>query len=364
MTSVRSLRRLTAIALAVAGFASCRPSTATSQADGAPADGRSKSGMDAAAPSAAPSAAWPASASSSASSPASSASSGSPLSRLVPVARPGARTPCPLTIEPGVAFGPIALGETLADLVRAGLAVKNVSDSHAEVTLPGAPGAKPSELKVSLCEGKIIDVWIDDLREAPACVAYAGTTFAPTIAREDLEKALGGCAETDPRIGGAFERCQGGGVYVGHGMGSFLQIRVRPKSFPFDDACAIATDDGSAIVLAPAEQTSLLKQTLNLRGLSDHWHVNEPGRDPLRIVKTPLIAEQPLMMFGSPVAWIDESDARKGTAFFTITKLAATKTKATLAFTYPIEGVVGAATFARVTGTTEWRLESSDVHER
>jgi hypothetical protein len=283
---------------------------------------------------------------------------------LIPPARPGTRKPCPLTIEPGVAFGPVVLGETLADLVRAGLTVNKVSDTHAEISLPGAPGAKPSLLKVSLCEGKIIDVWIDDLREAPACVAFAGTTFSPTIAREDLEKALGGCTDTEPRIGGAFERCQDGGVYVGHGMGTFLQIRVRPKAFPFDDACAIATDDGSAIVLSPAERTSLLKQTLNLRGLSDHWHVTEPGRDPLRIVKTPLIAEQALMMFGSPVSWIDEGEAKKGTAFFTITKLEATKTKATLAFTYPIEGVVGTATFARVSGTAEWRLERSDVHER
>lgn len=364
MTSARSSRRLGFVATAAvavvavvaiaSGVAACHRSAATSQADGAPADGRSKNGAEASAPSAL----------ASASASAAASSSGSPLSRLIPPARPGARTPCPLTIEPGVAFGPVVLGETLADLVRAGFTVTKISDTHAEITLPGTAGGKPGLLKVSLCEGKIIDIWIDDLRETPACVAFAGTTFAPTIAREDLEKALGGCTDTEPRIGGAFERCQGGGVYVGHGMGTFLQIRVRPKAFPFDDACAIATDDGSAIVLAPAERTSLLKQTLNLRGLSDHWHVTTPGRDPLRIVKTPLIAEQALTMFGSPVSWIDESEAKKGSAFFTITKLEATKTKATLAFTYPIEGVVGTATFARVSGTTEWRLENSDVHER
>lgn len=354
MTTVRSPRLLSMFALALSGFAACHAPPAASRSDGASSDGPPASGTDASAPSA------------TASAPATTvdAGAGSPLSRLIPAARPGPRKACPLTIEPGVAFGPVVLGETLADLVRAGLSVKSVSSTHAEVTLPGVPGGKPSELKVTLCEGKIIDIWIDDLREAPSCVAFAGTTFAPTIAREDLEKALGGCTAAAPRIGGAFERCQDGGVYVGHGMGTFLQIRVRPKAFPFDDACAIATDDGSAIVLSPAERTSLLKQTLNLRGLSDHWHVNEPGRDPLRIVRTTLVAEQPLTMFGSPVAWIDEREAKKGTAYLTITKLEATKTKATLAFTYPIEGVVGEATFARVTGTSEWRLESSDVHER
>lgn len=283
--------------------------------------------------------------------------SGSPLSRLVPPARPGPRAACPLTIEPGVAFGPVLLGETLADLERAGLVVKNATDTFAEVALG------TTTLKVTLCQGKIIDIWIDDLRTAPACVAFGGTTFTPTIPREDLEKALGGCTDTPPRIGGAFERCQDGGVYVGHGLGTFLQIRVRPKSFPFDNACAIASDDGSPIALSPSERDSMLAATLNLRELSPYWHVTTPGRDPLRIVKTSLVPEQPLTMFGSPVVWIDESEAKKGTAFLRITSLTATKTKAKLAFEYPIEGIAGSATFAHVSGTN-WRLESGEAHER
>jgi len=285
--------------------------------------------------------------------------SGSPLSRLIPPSRPGPRNACPLTIEPGVAFGPVLLGETIADLERAGLTVKNVTDTHAEVSLGGADPT----LKVTLCNGKIIDIWIDDLRTAPACVEYAGTKLAPSIAREDLEKALGGCTETAPRIGGAFERCLDGGVYVGHGMGTFLQIRVRPKTFPFDNACAIASDDGSPITLSAPERDKMLKQTLNLRELSPYWHVNVPGRDPLRIVKTSLVSEQPLTMFGSPVVWIDEADAKKGTAFLRITALSATKTKATLSFEYPIEGVVGTATFAHVEGLHDWRLERGEVRE-
>lgn len=282
--------------------------------------------------------------------------SGSPLSRLVPPPRPGPRAACPLTIEPGVAFGPVLLGETVADLERAGLALKKVSDTFAEVTIGAAT------LQVTLCQGKIIDIWIDDLRKAPACVAFGGTTFAPTIPREDLEKALGGCSDTPPRIGGAFERCQDGGVYVGHGLGTFLQIRVRPKSFPFDNACAIASDDGSPIALSPSERNAMLAATLNLRELSPYWHVTTPGRDPLRIVRTNLVPEQPMTMFGSPVVWIDESEAKKGTAFLRITSLTATKTKAKLVFEYPIEGITGSATFAHVSGTN-WRLETGEAHE-
>lgn len=282
---------------------------------------------------------------------------GSPLSKLVPPARPGARTPCPLTIEPGVAFGPVLLGETLADLVAAGLTVKKTSATHAEVALPGG-----TTLQVTLCEGKILEVWIDDLRKAPACVEYAGTKVAATIDRPDLEKLLGGCTATPPRTGGAFERCQDGGVYLGHGLGTFVQIRVHPKSIPFDDACEIAKDDGSPVTLTQAQKQKMLESTLLLKELSDHYHVKLPGRDPLRIVKTPLVAEHSLMMFGSDVVWIEESAAKAGTAFLRITGLSATKTKAKLSFEYPIEGVTGSVTFAQRFG--EWRYESSDVKEK
>jgi hypothetical protein len=166
------------------------------------------------------------------------------------------------------------------------------------------------------------------------------------------------------RIGGTFEKCHDGGLYVGHGMGEFLQIRVRPKAFPFDDACAIATDDGSAVELSPRERSSIFKKTLNLSELSGYWHVDKPGRDPLRIVKTPLVVEESLTMFGSPVKWIAEGEATKGSAFFVVTKLAATKTKATVAFAYPVEGLVGTAVFGRSSAVDEWRLESANVSER
>ena len=104
-------------------------------------------------------------------------------------------------------------------------------------------------------------------------------------------------------------------------MGTFLQIRVRPKSLPFDNACEIATDDGSQIALSNAEKNKMFEKTLNLPQLGPYWHVNIPGRDPLRIVKTPLVPEQALTMFGSPVVWIDEAEAKKGTAFLRITGL-------------------------------------------
>ena len=265
--------------------------------------------------------------------PPASVSAGSPLSRLVPKPQTGPRAGLPMSIVASVSFGPIALGETLEDLRRGGLVVSGVSETHADVTAAGVT------LRVSLCAGKIIDIWIDDLRLTPPVLTYEGKAIAPTTPREDLEKTFGGCTAMPSRIGGAFEKCHDGGLYVGHGMGDFLQIRVRPKAFPFDDACAIASDDGSAVELSPKDRSSIFKKTLNLSELSKYWHVDKPGRDPLRIVKTPLVAEENLTMFGSPVKWISDAEATKGTAFFVLTKLAATKTKATIGFTYPVEGL-------------------------
>lgn len=285
-------------------------------------------------------------------------SSGAPLDRLIPPSRPGPRALCPLTIEPGVGFGPVLLGETLADLKRAGLKVKPDSDSHATIELAAGKG----QLKLGLCQGKVIDIWIDDLREGPDCVTYAGKPVARSIPRSELETLLGGCSDTPLRIGGSFQHCQNGGVYVGHGMGNFVQIRVQPKGFDFDDACAIASDDGSPIELSPEARVGLLKQTLLLRELSPHWHVDKPGRDPLRIVKTPLVRAEPLIMFGSPVVWIDEPEAKPGTAFLKLSKLDATRTRATLSFSYPIEGLMGVVVFRK--SGEDWRIEKASVSER
>jgi len=269
---------------------------------------------------------------------------------------------CPLSIVPGVSLGPIALGETLDDLKRGGMIVSNVSDSHADVAVPGRadPG---TALKVSLCQGKIIEIWMDDLRLGSSCVTYDGKPIANAMPREALETLVGPCTALPARIGGAFERCADGGLHVGHGMGTFLQLRVAPKDFPFDDACAIASDDGARVVLSPKERSSLLRQTLNLGELSKYWHVDRPGRDPLRLVNNPFFAAEPLTMFGSKVVWISEAEAKKGTAFLAISSVVATRTKATVSFSYPIEGVAGTAMFAR-SGPDEWRLEKATASQR
>lgn len=289
--------------------------------------------------------------------------SGAPLGRLVPRPRSGPRLACPLAIVPGVSLGPVGLGETLEDLRRGGLGLENVTEGHADVLVPTDAGP-PAKLGATVCAGKVIDVWLDDLRLAPPCVTLDGKAVAGTIAREELESRLGDCGPSAPRIGGAFERCAGGGAYVGHGLGTFLQLRVRPKDYPFDDACSYATEDGALVEATAAERTTLLKATLNLSELAPYWHPSHPGRDPLRLVRTSLVSEQPLTMFGSPVVWIDEKDAAKGSAYFKLTKLETTRTTAVVGFAYPVEGVSGVATFKRRDPSETWRLERATVSER
>ena len=274
----------------------------------------------------------------------------SPLSRLQPRSTSGPRHACPLEIVPGIRFGPVALGETLDDLRRGGLLPGDVSATHAEIASTG--------LQVSLCEGKIIDVWLDDLRVGPDCVRYEGAPIGRSIRREALEQRFGDWTAMPPGIGAAYERCAGGGLYIGHGLDDSLQLRVAPRGFAFDDTCAIATDDGTSVELSPSARSSLLRQTLNLSELSKYWHVDRPGRDPLRIVRTPFFPEEPLKMFGSPVCVGRCARREAGHGVPDNHEGGATRTKTTVAFAYPVEGIAGSAVFAHRSGPDEWRLET------
>ncbi len=295
------------------------------------------------------------------------APSGSPLSRLVPPAQAVARTTTSLAIVPGVSFGPVALGETLADLEKAGLTVVRDdmrSKDFAHIDLPESTRDQPRRLNLRLCEDRIVDIRIDDLRKTVTPVTYAGNPIAPTTPFEEVARLFGNCLPEEHNIGGSNLACSGGGVILGHGMGEFLQLRVFPRGFDLHDTCEIATDDGSPVVLSEATRTKMLEKILVDRSISPYWHVDRPGRDPLRIVKTPLVPAVPLTMFGSPVVWIEAADARPGTAFLTVTRIDATRTRARLEYTYPIEGVTGTLTFRHQSPGDDWTVEKSEVRER
>lgn len=291
----------------------------------------------------------------------------SPLARLRPPDGPRQPSGAALSLVPGVSFGPVALGDTLDDLRRANLTVSDEHHDVAIVQIPTAGGAKVS-LHVAMCQEKIIDIWLDDLRTTPKVVSVGGDTIAPDMPREALEAKLGGCASIPPRIGGAFESCQGGGVFLGHGMGTFLQLRVRPKGWVFDGACEVARDDGSMVALTEAERTQLFRQVLNASEISPYWHPDKPGRDPLRIVKSVHLPEQPLTMFGSPVVFVEEAEAirmGKKLAYLRVLRLDATSSSATVVVTYPVEGITATSTFRRRRpGPDGFTLERTVVVEK
>lgn len=296
-----------------------------------------------------------------------SALPGSPLSRLSPPVRSGPRSRSPLVLEPGVSFGPIALGETLADLKRGGLTVrqfeqpgKKLPEIFAEVSVQSVAGAKPTTFQLRLCDGKIAMISIEDLSEAADRVVLNGKPVDRAAPCEDIARRLGDCSTPDPSRD--TERvCAGGGVFLGYGLGRF--VRVFPRGVDLTDTCEAATDDGSQVPLAEAVRAKMLEQMLLDRSLSPYWHVDRPGRDPLRIVRTPLVPATPLTMFGSPVVWIDASEARTGTAYLTISRLEANKTRATLAFAYPIEGVAGTIRYRR-SFSGDWTVTQGEVHEQ
>lgn len=313
----------------------------------APSDAATHGPMTAALPSSLPSAHGPA------------LGGQSRLSRLRPVHAAAKRALCPLSIEPGVSIGGVELGYTMEDLIKLGLGVK--AEPESTVVRVGAT-------KAALLDGKVVDVWIDDVREVRDCITIAGKSIARAAPYETYRAAFTGCVPEAARTGGSFERCEEGGVFLGSGMGSFLQVRIRPRDpeLTMENFDVVMRDNGQALELTDAVRAKVLETVLDARELSKYWHVDKPGRDVLRIVKTPLVPESPsFRMFGSPVQWVDAKPA--SLPYVEVTELAATSSKLTMMITFPAEGIHARAVF-RPMGSkvphSEWRVERVSVQER
>lgn len=264
---------------------------------------------------------------------------------------------CPMTLRPGLSFGPISIGQRTETLAASGLPVKKVSEYGPVAFFEVGPYHARS------CGGAVDDIWIDDLRTAPACLAAPGEV-PRSIARQPFLKLFRNCHDLPPRIGGAFVECEGGGVRVGYGTGNFLQIRVSRVGSDLDATCEDLLDDGHAEPLDGATLHALLERTLGLDLLSPYWHVDQPHRDPLRIVPHDLLGGAPpkMKMFGSPVQWIGRETAQKdGLPYFELTSIRATARRVTIEFRYPVEGIHGAVEFAR--RGDRWELEKKSVVE-
>lgn len=267
----------------------------------------------------------------------------------------GRAAACDGLLRPGEAFGPIRLGAPVAALSTLGLAVTPVSDHGDTAFLDVGP------YRVRACGGRVREIWIDDLRTSPLCVADAAGRIEPHLAREAIAARLGDCRELPPRIGGAFLECAGGGVRLGYGLGDFLQVRVAARGSDLDEECADVLDDGRPRALPEAEQADLLQRTLDLDVLSPYWHPDRPGRRPLTILRTEAVVGTPaLSIFGYPVRYAEIGEAQG--PVFEFAAMESTARRVVVRFRFAPEGLEGEARFRRHLDT--WQLESRSVRER
>lgn len=265
---------------------------------------------------------------------------------------------CPIAIEPGVALGPIRIGESRAELEQHGLPVKSTSKHDTTELVEVGP------FHAELCGGKVVDVWLDDLRKAPDCVTLAGKKIERDVAREAFIALFADCKDAPPRTGGSFKECEQSGVRIGWGMGDFIQVRVAKKGTRLDDTCEMLLDDGKPVPLDAAAKAKMLQKVLDLDLLAPFWHREQPGRDPLKLIDNDVVSDKPeLSIFGSNVVYVPKEEAeKKKLPYFEITKLAASATKARIEFRFPVEGVVGHVEFEK--RFDDWHLSDKHVVER
>lgn len=277
-----------------------------------------------------------------------------PSATATPQPQPGS---C-LELVPGKFLGPVRLGMTRADLVKLALPIEEKSKGD------GTEFLKLGAYQVELCGGKVVEVWLEDLRAAPSCLAFGEKSIAKDLPRERVIREFRDCKELPPRKGGTFTECEGGGLRLGYGMGDFLQVRVTERGSKIDDTCEMRLDDGGAVALSPEVRTKLLQQTLDIDKLAPFWHSNLKDRDPLRVVATDVVPPgAKLSMFGNPVTLVPRATALSDKKpYFEFARVTSSATKTTIEFNYPVEGVVGKTVFEK--HGDDWRLVEKEVAER
>jgi hypothetical protein len=259
----------------------------------------------------------------------------------------GARA-CPLNAVPGVSFGDVRLGDPW----------------------PGGDAfGERGPLKVRACGGRVVEVWLDDLRTAPACVQLDGRALAPKASLDEIRRRQGDCRD-DPevRIGGAFTTCANGGLRLGYGLGDFLQVRVGRPGFDLDAECADYTDDGRAAPLSIADRDALFQRVIDLPGLAPFWHLDLPGRRPLRAAIASAVGEAQgmdapapsLTLGGAAVAF--ETGSGVGAPHFEFVALRSTARRVEIDVRHRLEGVSGTIVFRR--RHDQWMLHAVNLAER
>lgn len=125
--------------------------------------------------------------------------------------------PTGVPIEPGVSIGKVSLGQAVGSLPGP------EKQENGTVTVP--PG-----ISASIKDGRVVDIWLEDIRALAMPVIVAGVTIPPDAPLERIKELLGPCQEV-PVKGGMFFNCKAG-VAIGTdflGEGRFVQVRVGPR---------------------------------------------------------------------------------------------------------------------------------------
>lgn len=190
---------------------------------------------------------------------------------------PAQRGVCPLRVVPGGALGPVRLGRPTDTLPKeTGLNVPSPTKFGRTEFFDVGP------LRVRACDGKVTEVWLEDLRVGPNCVTVHDVALARDTPLSQVAARFSGCKELPARKGGSFLECEGGGLRLGYGMGEFLQIRVAERGSSIDDTCE--APPGTQAARTSTERRKLVARTLDQPAFAKYWHADKPGQSPLQFV--------------------------------------------------------------------------------
>jgi hypothetical protein len=120
-------------------------------------------------------------------------------------------------IIPGKSIGKLHLGLSVDEIVPAVPLTANVGE------LDG--------IKYTIRNGKVDDVWIDDLRTFKGEVRFQESVIPHDVPLEKLKELFGNCEQVEGIKGGNFFNCAIG-ITIGcdfRGQGEFIQLRLKPR---------------------------------------------------------------------------------------------------------------------------------------
>ena len=122
----------------------------------------------------------------------------------------------PIEVIPGQGLGGIRIGTPISEISK--IASINNQFGHLD------------DIEFSIMDGKVAEVWINDLRKTKAGISIEGSHFSPDLSLEEIKQQIGPCVKLTGIKGGIFFRCRSG-LLLGTDpfeTGTFIQLRVVP----------------------------------------------------------------------------------------------------------------------------------------